>query len=166
MVITVGGELGGVVDATALSFFTLLENEVECDWASEPDRRGDWGVPVVGVAGDPDVSQTSSVPLPLVIAAPTELRRELGESISLSRSDSPSLSAGLPGKNRSSSIISKAAPGFITREISSKRASHLSSGTPRAILLICTKSNSPSGKGSPARRFPCTHVILFSKSGG
>lgn len=49
---------------------------------------------------------------------------------------SVSVAGGFPGKLKSSSIISKAAPGFITRVISSKRASHLSSGTPRAIRLM------------------------------
>ena len=64
---------------------------------------------MVGVAGDQEhgVSQISSVSLlpMLVMAGPAEFRREVGDSTSLSRSDSPSLSAGLPGKNRSSSII-------------------------------------------------------------
>lgn len=41
MVIMVGGESGGVVDATALSFLTVVQNEVECSWTGEPDRRGD-----------------------------------------------------------------------------------------------------------------------------
>ena len=43
------------------------------------------------------------------------------------RSDSTSSTSGsrrLPGKYRSSSTISKAAPGFITRIISSNRSSH------------------------------------------
>jgi hypothetical protein len=88
--------------------------------------------------------------LPLLLKVPTSL-------------PSPS---DRPGKLKSSSTTSKAAPGFITRVISSKRSSHysvfsivgwrkrrrtLSSGTPRAIRLMCTKSNDSFGNGRPSR---------------
>lgn len=56
-----------------------------------------------------------------------------------------------PGKLKSSSMTSNAAPGFITRVISSKRSSHLSSGTPRAIRLMCTKSKDSFANGRPSR---------------
>jgi hypothetical protein len=43
-------------------------------------------------------------------------------------SDSESASRGFPGQYKSSSIISNAAPGFITRVISSNSASHYITG--------------------------------------
>lgn len=58
-----------------------------------------------------------------------------------------------PGKLKSSSTTSNAAPGFITRLISSKRSSHMFSGTPRAIRLTCTKSKDSFGNGRPSRKF-------------
>lgn len=69
-----------------------------------------------------------------------------------------------PGKLKSSSMTSKAAPGFITRVISSKSSSHLSSGTPRAIRLTCTKSKDSLAKGRPSRKLAWTQLTLFRMS--
>jgi len=86
--------------------------------------------------------------LPLLLNVPTSL---------------PSQS-GRPGKLKSSSTISNAAPGFITRVISSKRSSHLSSGTPRAIRLMCTKSKDSFANGRPSRKLAWTQLTLFKRS--
>lgn len=86
--------------------------------------------------------------LPLLLKVPTSL-------------PSPS---DRPGKLKSSSMTSKAAPGFITRVISSKRSSHLSSGTPRAIRLTCTKSNESFANGRPSRKLRWTQLILLTRS--
>lgn len=69
-----------------------------------------------------------------------------------------------PGKLKSSSTTSNAAPGFMTREISSKRSSHMFSGTPRAIRLTCTKSKDSFGNGRPSRKFAWTQLILLRRS--
>ena len=67
-----------------------------------------------------------------------------------------------PGNKSSSSISSIAPSGFRTLVTSSKSESHLSSGIPRAILRISTRSKWSSGKG---RRSRLRHWSAQSGSG-
>lgn len=117
---------------------TVVE-DIESGVVAEPAELGELLVlptallppdPVPGLRLDVDMEML----LPLLLRVPTSL---------------PSPSD--PGKVRSSSTTSNAAPGFITRVISSKRSSHLSSGTPRAIRFMCTKSKDSFGNGRPSR---------------
>ena len=58
-----------------------------------------------------------------------------------------------PGNKSSSSMSSIAPSGFRTLETSSKSEAHLSSGIPRAILRISTRSKWSSGKGRRSRLY-------------
>lgn len=130
---------------------TVVE-DIESGVVAEPAELGELLVlptallppdPVPGLRLDVDMEML----LPLLLRVPTSL---------------PSPSD--PGKVRSSSTTSNAAPGFITRVISSKRSSHLSSGTPRAIRFMCTKSKDSFGNGRPSRKFAWTQLTLLRRS--